>query len=149
VIPGEDLVLARCPVRAPGPVSFDIVLVVVFVIGQQEVIRAVQGTGVRPVAVAVVLVVLADLAGVCGGRHLARLVVLEGAGAVDGGLRDRPAECVVAPGVAVDLIPGTVLNVLPFGQPPGQIVRGGRLGDDLGAGDVGRPGDAGSFPARS
>jgi len=36
--------------------------------------------------------------------------------------------------------------MLPFGQRPGQIVRGGRLGDDLGAGDVGRPGDAVPFP---
>ncbi len=82
-----------------------------------------------------------------GGRNdLARLVVLEGAGAVDGGLRDRPAQCVVAPGGAVDLSPGAVPDMLPFGQPPGQIVRGGRLGDDLGAGDVGRTGDAGSFP---
>ena len=63
--------------------------------------------------------------------ELAGLVVLEGAGAVDGGLRHRPAEGVVAPGVAVDLSPGTVLDVLPFGQPAGQVVRGGRLGDDL------------------
>jgi hypothetical protein len=146
VVLGEDLVLAGRPVRSPGPVAFGIVLVVVFVIGQQAVVGAGRGAGVGAIAVAVVLVVLADLAGMRGGRHLARLVVLEGAGAVDGGLRHRPALRVVAPGVAVDLGPGTVANVLPFRQPAGQVVRGGCLGDDLGTGDVGRPGDAGSFP---
>ena len=139
MVPGEDLVLAGRPIRPPGPVALGIVLVVVFVIGQQAVVGPGRRAGVGAIAVAVVLVVLADLAGVCDARDLARLVVLECAGAVDGGLRDRPAQRVVAPGVAVDFGPGTVANVLPFGQPAGQVVRGGRLGDDLGTGDVGRP----------
>ena len=121
VVPGEDLVLARRPVRPPGPVSFGIVLVVVYVIGQQAVVRPGRGAGVGAVAVAVVLVVLADLAGVRGRNDLARLVVLEGAGAVDGGLHHRPAQRVVTPGGAVDLGPGTVANVLPFRQPPDGI----------------------------
>ncbi len=109
--------MAGRPIRPPGPVALGIVLVVVFVIGQQAVVGPGRGACVRPVAVAVVLVVLADLAGVCDARDLVRLVVLEGAGAVDGGLRHRPAQRVVAPGIAVDLGPGAVLDVLPFGQP--------------------------------
>ena len=145
MVPGEDLVLAGRPIRPPGPVALGIVLVVVFVIGQQAVVGPVRGAGVRPVPVGVVLVVLADLAGVRDGGHLARLVVLEGAGAVDGGLRDRPAEGVVGPGVAVDLIPGTVLDVLPFGQPAGGVVLRGGRGHDLRARQIGRPGDAGPF----
>jgi hypothetical protein len=54
-----------------------------------------------------------------GGRDdLAGLVVLEGAGAVDGGLRHRSAQRVVAPGVAVDLGLGTVSEVdIPAAQP--------------------------------
>ena len=121
MVPGEDLVLAGRPIRPPGPVAFGIVLVVVFVIGQQAVVRPGRGTGVGAVPVAVVLVVLADLAGVGGRDDLARLVVLEGAGAVDGGLRHRPAERVVAPVIAVDLGSGSVLDVLPFGQPADSI----------------------------
>ena len=66
MVPGEDLVLAGRPVRPPGPVSFDIVLVVVFVIRQQAVVRPGRGAGVGAVAVGVVLVVLAGLAGVRG-----------------------------------------------------------------------------------
>ena len=111
VVPGEDLVLAGRPIRPPGPVALGIVLVVVFVIGQQAVVGPGRRAGVGAIAVAVVLVVLTDLAGVGDASDLAGLVVLEGAGAVDGGLRGRPAECVVAPGVAVDLGPGSVSEV--------------------------------------
>ena len=119
MVPGEDLVLAGRPVRPPGPVSLGIVLVVVFVIRQQAVVGPGRRPGVRAVAVAVVLVVLADLAGVRDAGELAGLVVLEGAGAVDGGLGDRPTERVVGPGVPVDLGPGTVADMLPFRQPAG------------------------------
>jgi len=66
VVPREDLVLAGRPVRSPGPVSLGIVLVVVFVIRQQPVVGPGRRAGVRAVAVGVVLVVFAGLAGVRG-----------------------------------------------------------------------------------
>jgi hypothetical protein len=43
---------------------------------------------------------------------------LEGAGAVDGGLRHRPAQRIVGPSEAVDLGPGAVSEVdIPAAQP--------------------------------
>jgi hypothetical protein len=145
VVSGEDLVLAGRPIRAPGPVAFGIVLIVVFVIRQQAVVGPSRRAGVGAIAVAVVLVVLVDLAGMRGGRDLARLVILQGAGAVDGGVTHRSPEWAVGPRVPVDLGPGATLNVLPFGEPAGGIVLDGSRGHDLGSRQIGCTGDAGPF----
>ena len=128
VVPGEDFGLAGGPLGPPGTVPLAVVLVVVAVIGQQPVVAPGCDAGVRPVAVGVVLVALAGLAGVGGGRPLAGRVVLVGRAAVDGALRHRPAERVVRLGGAIDLESGGVLDVLLLREPTGGVVlgRGGR-----------------------
>jgi hypothetical protein len=83
-----------------------------------------------------------------GGRHLAGRVVLEGRAAVGGTLRHGPAERVVGPGIPVDLSTGRVLDVLPFGEPTGGVIQGGRRRDDLRPGQIGCAGEAGAFSSQ-
>ncbi len=138
MVPGKDFGFPGDPLGPAGAVAFRIVLVVVPVVGKQPVVVAGRGAGVGPVAVGVVLVAFAGLAGVRGGRHLAGRVVLVARAAVGGTLRHRPAERVVGPGVAVDLGAGRVLDVLPLREPAGGVVLGGGGRDDLRPGQIGR-----------